>query len=65
LSELDSKKTNFDSFPTKAQVVVVGGGITPDDIKSANYEIEVASVRYPATASLRPMYDPKNQRVRS
>jgi 4-methylaminobutanoate oxidase (formaldehyde-forming) len=40
-------------------------GVTPDYIKSANYEIEVASVRYPATVSLRPMYDPKNQRVRS
>jgi hypothetical protein len=63
LSDLDSK-TKFDSFPTQAQVVV-GGGITPDYIKSANYEIEAASVRYPATASLRPMYDPKNQRVRS
>jgi 4-methylaminobutanoate oxidase (formaldehyde-forming) len=27
LSELDSKKTNFDSFPTQAQVVIVGGGV--------------------------------------
>jgi 4-methylaminobutanoate oxidase (formaldehyde-forming) len=40
-------------------------GVTPDYIKSGSYEIEVAGVRYPATASLRPMYDPKNQRVRS
>ena len=27
MSELDSKKTNFDSFPTQAQVVIVGGGV--------------------------------------
>jgi 4-methylaminobutanoate oxidase (formaldehyde-forming) len=40
-------------------------GVTPDYIKSGSYEIEVAGVRYPATASLRPMYDPKNQKVRS
>jgi 4-methylaminobutanoate oxidase (formaldehyde-forming) len=40
-------------------------GVTPDYVKSGSYEIEVASVCYPARASLRPMYDPKNQRVRS
>jgi glycine cleavage system aminomethyltransferase T/glycine/D-amino acid oxidase-like deaminating enzyme len=40
-------------------------GVTPDYVKSGSYEIEVAGVRYPATASPRPMYDPKNQRVRS
>jgi heterotetrameric sarcosine oxidase gamma subunit len=40
-------------------------GVSPDYIESGDYEIEVASVRYPAAASLRPMYDPKNQRVRS
>ena len=27
MSELDSKKTNFDSFPTQAQVVIVGVGV--------------------------------------
>jgi glycine cleavage system aminomethyltransferase T/glycine/D-amino acid oxidase-like deaminating enzyme len=40
-------------------------GVTPDYVKGGSYDIEVAGVRYPATASLRPMYDPKNQRVRS
>jgi glycine cleavage system aminomethyltransferase T len=40
-------------------------GVTPDYIESGGYEIKVAGVHYPATASLRPMYDPKNQRVRS
>jgi 4-methylaminobutanoate oxidase (formaldehyde-forming) len=38
--------------------------VTADYIKSGNYEIEVAGVRYPAKASLRPMYDPKLERVR-
>ena len=28
------------------------------------YEIEVAGVRHPATASLRPLYDPKNERIK-
>jgi 4-methylaminobutanoate oxidase (formaldehyde-forming) len=40
-------------------------GVTPDFVKSGSYEIEVASVRYPASASLRPMYDPEGTRVRS
>jgi len=35
------------------------GAIGPDD-----YEIEVAGIRYPATASLRPLYDPKNERIK-
>jgi 4-methylaminobutanoate oxidase (formaldehyde-forming) len=41
--------------PDGAPVEVVGA----DD-----YEIEVAGVRYAATASLRPMYDPKNERIK-
>jgi glycine cleavage system aminomethyltransferase T/glycine/D-amino acid oxidase-like deaminating enzyme len=40
-------------------------GVTADFVKSGGYEIEVASVRYPARASLRPMYDPMGTRVRS
>ena len=40
-------------------------GATPDFINSGSYEIDIASERYPAKASLRPMYDPKNERVRS
>lgn len=40
-------------------------GVTADFVKSGNFEIEVASVRYPARASLRPLYDPQNMRVRS
>jgi heterotetrameric sarcosine oxidase gamma subunit len=40
-------------------------GVSVDFVKSGSYEIEIASERYPAKASLRPMYDPKNVRVRS
>ncbi|HEY73833.1 MAG TPA: FAD-dependent oxidoreductase [Thermoflexia bacterium] len=40
-------------------------GVTADYVKSGMYEIQVAGVRYPAKASLRPMYDPKLERVRS
>ncbi|MCK4740885.1 MAG: FAD-dependent oxidoreductase [Anaerolineales bacterium] len=40
-------------------------GVTADFVRSGSYEIEVAGVRYPAKASLRPMYDPKGLKVRS
>ena len=40
-------------------------GVTVDFVKSGRYELEVASERYPAKASLRPMYDPQNKRVHS
>jgi glycine cleavage system aminomethyltransferase T/glycine/D-amino acid oxidase-like deaminating enzyme len=33
-------------------------------IEPNGYEIEVAGVRQPATASLRPLYDPKNERIK-
>ncbi len=39
-------------------------GVNPAFVKSGRYEIEVAGVRIPATASLRPMYDPKSSRIR-
>ena len=40
-----------------------GGVVT--DIATDGYEIEVAGVHYPASASLRPLYDPKNERIKS
>ena len=40
-------------------------GLSADYVKSGTYEIMLAGVRYPAKASLRPMYDPKSERVRS
>jgi 4-methylaminobutanoate oxidase (formaldehyde-forming) len=38
-------------------------GVTADLVKSGGFEIQVAGERFPASASLRPMYDPKNLRV--
>ena len=40
-------------------------GVSSDFIKSGVFEIDIAGERYPARASLRPMYDPNNKRVRS
>lgn len=39
--------------------------VTAEYINSGTYEIDIAGVRYPAEASLRPMYDPGLKRVRS
>jgi len=39
-------------------------GVTADFVKAGRYEIEVAGERFAAKASLRPMYDPKAERVR-
>jgi 4-methylaminobutanoate oxidase (formaldehyde-forming) len=39
-------------------------GQSTEDVLASDYEIEVAGVRYPALASLEPMYDPKSERVR-
>ena len=38
------------------------GGVTKDFLQDGQFEIEVVGVRYPAKASLRPMYDPKMRR---
>jgi len=40
-------------------------GETPADILGATYEIEIAGQRFGAEASLKPMYDPKSERVRA
>lgn len=39
-------------------------GADPAEIISGSFEIEVAGVRVPAQASLRPLYDPDNKRIR-
>lgn len=38
--------------------------VSPDAVLEGNYEIEVAGVRIPAQASLRPMFDPSNEKIR-
>ena len=32
---------------------------------AATWEVDVAGRRYPARASLRPMYDPKNEKIKA
>ncbi|MEM6679833.1 MAG: FAD-dependent oxidoreductase [Pseudomonadota bacterium] len=49
----------------------VGLGYVPcegekaDEVLASRYEIDVMGTRVPATASLRPMYDPKSERMRA
>ena len=40
------------------------GGVDAEFVNSGSYEIEVAGMRYPAQASLEPLYDPNNERIR-
>ncbi len=44
--------------------VTAPDGGTVGAIDADGYEIEIAGVRYPATASLRPLYDPGNSRIK-
>jgi len=39
-------------------------GVNADYINSGSYAVEIAGKRYPAKASLRPLYDPKSERVK-
>ena len=41
-----------------------GGGATAQWVASGTWEVDVAGRRYPATASLRPLYDPENKRIK-
>ncbi len=41
------------------------GGVTNGYVESGDFEISVAGERFAAHASLRPMYDPQNERARS
>ena len=40
-------------------------GEKPDEMLASPYEIEIAGERYEAEASLKPMYDPKSERVKA
>ena len=40
-------------------------GQTADDILASSYEIEIAGQRHACDVSLRPMYDPKSERVKA
>ena len=39
-------------------------GVAKEYLQEGQFEIEVVGVRYPAKASLRPLYDPKNEKVK-
>ena len=39
-------------------------GATADFVNSGSYEIEIACERFPAKASLRPLYDPSSERTK-
>jgi glycine cleavage system aminomethyltransferase T len=40
-------------------------GVTPEDVLSGTYELEIACQRYPAKVSLEPLYDPKMARIKA
>jgi 4-methylaminobutanoate oxidase (formaldehyde-forming) len=44
--------------------VTAADGAIVGPIEADDYEIEIAGVRYPATASLKPLYDPTNARIK-
>jgi heterotetrameric sarcosine oxidase gamma subunit len=46
-------------------MVECADGVSPDFITSGLWQVDIAGIRYPAVASLRPMYDPDNLRIRS
>ena len=41
-----------------------GVPVTGEYLNSGSWEVDIAGVRYPAAASIRPMYDPRSERVR-
>jgi 4-methylaminobutanoate oxidase (formaldehyde-forming) len=46
-------------------MVEADGPITADWLATGAWEVDVAGQRVPATASLRPMYDPTGARIRA
>jgi len=40
-------------------------GVTPEDVLSGSYELEIACERYTAKVSLEPLYDPKMIRIKA
>ncbi len=43
---------------------VPGGVIDPKAIEACTWDVEIAGTRYPATVSLRPLYDPDNKKIK-
>jgi glycine cleavage system aminomethyltransferase T len=40
-------------------------GLPAEAVDGAQLEIDIAGSRYPARASMRPMYDPDRQRIKA
>jgi 4-methylaminobutanoate oxidase (formaldehyde-forming) len=40
-------------------------GIPAETIDGGRFEVDVAGVRYPARASIRPLYDPDRLRIKA
>ncbi len=46
-------------------MIETGEPVTAETLSTGTWEIDVAGVRYPAIASLRPMYDPTGARIKA
>jgi 4-methylaminobutanoate oxidase (formaldehyde-forming) len=46
-------------------MVECADGVSTDFVSTGDWQVDIAGITYPATASLRPMYDPDNARIRS
>ena len=45
-------------------MIEAGEPVTQSYLDAGTWEVDIAGARYPATASLRPLYDPTNARIR-
>jgi glycine cleavage system aminomethyltransferase T len=43
---------------------VPGGVLDAKAIEASTWDVEIAGTRYPATVSLRPLYDPENKKIK-
>ena len=46
-------------------MIEAGRPVTADYLSTATWEVDIAGVRYPAAVSIRPLYDPRSERVRA
>lgn len=42
-----------------------GGAVTPAFVAGGRWEVDIGGVRFPASASLKPLYDPTNERIKA
>ncbi len=45
-------------------MIEAGGPVTREYLDTGTWQVDIAGIRYPAVASLRPLYDPRSERVR-